>query len=748
MIRSIFNSVTARILFLLVLALGSILGTAGLFWLFLADTSGLPGLFDKLGKQRMLSVQMVAAIHELDDDPARAREQLDEAATQFEQTLTELQTEQHRERPASPNLDVLVGETTDLWEQTRPAVETLLEPDPDAETLHNARGKILKNGPLLTDRSDAIVQDLRREAEESRQRMWWVMIGLVVFNLGLVLAGWLLSRRWIVRPLERLETAASTLRNGNLEARITSRDPGQFGNLQETFNQMADDIEELVESLEQQRNLAESISEHAPAGVLVHRQGDIIFSNAEISSLTGSEDLGHIDEFLGLFDARQRPDVRTLLYGREDCCGPKTSCRPVEVTVDGETKTLEIVALPIDYGDQRALLSVIRDITDRREFTARMMQMDRVLAVGTLVSGIGHEINNPLSFVLNNVQFVRSRLDKLETPPEELEEVHEALADAEKGAEQIREIVTRLRTFTHYEDETPGNLVDVEAAIDAAIQMARSDIRHRAELETDVDHDLPRVEGDGSRVAQVFLNLLVNAADAVEQQDEGRITVETTVADDRLIVEISDNGCGIDDEVADRMFDPFFTTKSPQRGTGLGLASAQSVVESHDGVLTFESTPGVGTTFRVELPVADSAGPTTTDRQRSRTADGPRRIAVVDDEPGIGRTIERVLGDDHSVQAFASATEFLGALADGAEYDVVFCDLLMPDLTAMDLVPLLEEDHPETARRLVLMTGGVCTPEAEDFVEQTDLPLSSKPIDNDELRQYVTRFGADEPTEA
>lgn len=700
------------------LALASILTTAGLFWMFLDDTSTRPSTFDELGKQRMLATQMVSATHKLETDPEAARQQLAESADDFESTLQGLYAPSRFPGTDTETLDEPLKQTQQLWEETQTALDILLSSQPGDTEFEEARRQILDNGPQLRELSDDIVQTMRGEAESSSRRMWWVMLAAVVFNAGLLVAGWWLSRRWLVRPLGQLESAAGTLRSGRLDTRIDTDQDGEIGRLATTFNEMAREIETLVESIERERAIAESVVTFAPAGVVVHRDGQIVLADPDFLTVAGDTDVETVDEVVDWFAADDQPRVRKLMAAREDCCGPTTSCQPVELTGD-EVRTVEIVSVPIDYGDDEAILSVFRDITERREFTARMMQMDRVIAVGSLVSGISHEINNPLSFVLNNLDFTLRRLDDGEPDAS----IREALVDAREGAVEIRDLIDRLRTFTHFDDDSPGDRCDLEPVIEAAVQMARGEIPPDTDLEVDIGDNLPVVEGDPSKLAQLFLNLLLNAADAVDEQPgASNISMTSRLDDGWIVVEVTDCGPGIDDEIADRIFDPFFTTKSPQEGTGLGLAACQDIVDSHGGIISFETTPGEGTTFIVRLPTADAGTADDGDEDSCR-------IAVVDDNPEVADQIRRRHGDDAGVEFLNSAHHLLGALADGKDWDVVVCNVMLPDLTGMDLFSIIDEDHPDMADRLVFVVDEHPGADIESFVDETQVVTLRSPLD-------------------
>lgn len=245
---------------------------------------------------------------------------------------------------------------------------------------------------------------------------------------------------------------------------------------------------------------------------------------------------------------------------------------------------------------------------------AKMMEADRMIAVGTLAAGVGHEINNPLTYVSGGIDFARRTLRELadddaladaEHVRRELAEVIEALEDASEGTGRVRDIARDLRTFARHEESQKVEPVDVVPIIELALDMAHHEIRHRATLVRDYADDAVAM-GDESRLAQVFLNLVVNAAQAIElgPADENEIEVVTRREDDQIVIEIHDTGKGIRPEDRHIVFEPFRTTKPEGEGTGLGMAISRNIVQSLGGTIEFDSELGVRTVFTVRLPAA------------------------------------------------------------------------------------------------------------------------------------------------
>jgi signal transduction histidine kinase len=392
-------------------------------------------------------------------------------------------------------------------------------------------------------------------------------------------------------------------------------------------------------------------------------------------------------------------------------------------------------------------LVVLRDVSERRQLSARLALADRMVSVGTLAAGVAHELNNPLAYVTANLVFVDERLERVApaagagaADADLVPQLREAIRDARDGAERMRLIIRDLKTFSRGDEEQTGP-VELGRVIDTCVSMAWNEIRHRARLVKDLA-PIPPVLANEGRLGQVFLNLLVNAAQAIPegQAERHRIRVSAALAaDGRVAVEIADSGSGIPADLLPRIFDPFFTTKPPGVGTGLGLSICHSIVAALGGEIQVESQAGRGATFRVLLPPAPPAGAEPAAAAAPRPAARRARILVVDDEPLVGSVIERTLRAEHAVEVVASARAALQRIEAGARYDAIVSDLLMPDMSGMDLHAALAATRPELARRMVFLTGGAFTPAARAFLERETVVCLEKPFELAALRAALAR---------
>jgi signal transduction histidine kinase len=388
----------------------------------------------------------------------------------------------------------------------------------------------------------------------------------------------------------------------------------------------------------------------------------------------------------------------------------------------------------------------LRETRIRRERVAMQEQLlisDRMASVGILAAGVAHEINNPLNAVLGNLVLALEDLSALQVEIGDVPRVRELveqLHDAHESAERIRDIAVDMKLFARTESEE-RTAVDVRTVVESSVRMARTEIRHRCRVTTDFA-DVPPVHANESRLGQVFLNLIVNAAQSIPEgrMEENEIAIRTgRDGDGRVTVEVRDTGSGISPEVRKRLFTPFFTTKAAGVGTGLGLSICHRIVSELGGTITVESEVGVGSCFRVHLEPVEAAVANESDTPTPVGEHAARRgsVLVVDDEPMLGVLTRRILEGAHDVETTTSAQEALDWIRDGRRFDLIICDLMMPAMTGMDLYEELEAVAPDQARLMVFLTGGAFTPRGRQFLERVPNLCLDKPIDIAALRALV-----------
>nr|MCH9685775.1 response regulator [Deltaproteobacteria bacterium] len=348
-------------------------------------------------------------------------------------------------------------------------------------------------------------------------------------------------------------------------------------------------------------------------------------------------------------------------------------------------------------------------------------------------------------WMMTNLQMAHDELGAAGLRSRERDGLRQTVEDALQGGRRVMSIVRDLKTLSR-DSERVGH-ADVHAALDLACRVASRQIEVRARLVRDYGH-VPSVQAPAGRLGQVFLNLLVNAARAIPEDDptHHRITLRTRVRDDQVEVMVRDDGRGIPRSVLPHIFDPFYTTRGDDDGTGLGLSITRSIVDGLGGSIDVHSREGDGATFTVRLPIAErgSDWAATSNNEPARIASprrpqtvapGPLRVLVIDDEPLLGKSLRRAL-PDHDVVVTEDPAHGL-ELCGTTDFDVIICDLMMPVIGGQDVYEHLQEHAPELAARVIFMTGGAFTPSAQRFIRTVDNIVLTKPFAPVDLREAI-----------
>lgn len=472
----------------------------------------------------------------------------------------------------------------------------------------------------------------------------------------------------------------------------------------------------------------------------------------ETNALTWSDELRRtfslpdgVEPTLEFFTQAIHPDDRDRFLAEVD--DAVSAQRPFYLNhrillADGTVRWLHCrgVVLQGDGGRPMSVVGSSQDVTDQKMLEAKLLLSDRLASIGTMASGITHEINNPLAYIATNLELIDRHLSPAGGKPD-LARVREALEAARHGSDRVREIVRGLKTFARPEEERL-QAVSLARVVDFAARIVSVDLESRARLVREYV-DVAHVIANEARLTQVFVNLLVNAAHAIERgtpdDNEIRIGIRAT-SGDRVVVEISDTGTGISKANLERIFDPFFTTKPTGLGTGLGLAICKGIIAELDGDISVESEPGVGSTFRVTLPVVSD--PALVDARpepvpTSKTTCRRSRILIVDDEQRYAKSLEMLLASDYEVAIANNGKRALELFTQGERYDVILCDLMMPQMTGMDLHAALAELAPEQHARMVFLTGGATNDRARAFLSRSDIRHLEKPLELAELEAAI-----------
>jgi PAS domain S-box-containing protein len=390
----------------------------------------------------------------------------------------------------------------------------------------------------------------------------------------------------------------------------------------------------------------------------------------------------------------------------------------------------------------RGIVINLRDITEKRAQEAHLRRVERLASLGTLVGGVAHELNNPLTAIKGFAQLMLLN----DQPTGD----REALETIGREANRAASIVSNLRLLARRTQERAVmGPVDVNDAVRHVLKLRRYSIEtSNVLLVHDLDPALTFVWADRGQVEQVVLNLVVNAEQALAgQQRDRKLTVRTRIHDDTATIEVEDNGPGIPVAELDRIFDPFWTTKSPGIGLGLGLSLVHNIVTDHRGRISVESEIGRGARFIVELPVVPTPPASCAPAEPEVEADAPTRalrILVIDDEPSIRVSLDRFLRRrGHRVDTAAAGAEALHMIERAATdpYNVIVSDLRMPGLQGEELFDLLRERDQSWERRIVFITGDAATPKAARAFAAAAVPLLHKPFDLMDLARTIDAIG-------
>jgi PAS domain S-box-containing protein len=487
----------------------------------------------------------------------------------------------------------------------------------------------------------------------------------------------------------------------------------------------------------------------ADAVVVADESGVISYANAAAETSLGMRLAGRAKESVAQF-GMFRADKKTPFTTEElplvrAVRGENTDEVAVFVRPPNDPRGLwlSVNTRPLIDADglRRGGVAVFRNVTTEKEAQEHLMISDRMASVGMLAAGVAHEINNPLAAVVANLDFSLDNMQNLMNSKGAvplLANMKEALQDAREGAERVRKIVQDLKVFSRSEEAT-NTSVDVERVMESSLRMAWNEIRHRAHVVKNYQR-VPPILGNEPRLGQVFLNLLVNAAQAIPEgrADSHEIRVVTRFEPPkRVIIEVHDTGPGIPPEVLSQLFTPFFTTKPVGVGTGLGLAICRRIVSGFGGEITVESEVGRGTIFRISLPAAVQRPTSSKSTPSSSLSSRRGKILSVDDDPGVSSVIRRVLSAEHDVTLLSNATDALDRIFEGERFDVILCDLMMPVITGLEFYQTLVQRVPEQAERIVFLTGGAFTAKTKELLDKTPNARLEKPFSIKDLKALI-----------
>ena len=490
--------------------------------------------------------------------------------------------------------------------------------------------------------------------------------------------------------------------------------------------------------------------------LLLDADGRILMASDRLAAIFGFEsrrllEFGTMDALIGSLAYHFLRPAETAARWREHVRqGDVASWDEFELAHPSR-KIVERFARPLykPNGTRLGWLEVFRDITGQRLIQSKLIQTEKMAALGQLVSGIAHELNNPLTSIQGYAQLLLSRRSATDRAADALRISQEA--------ERAGRIVKNLLLFSR-EAKPERRAVHLNEVIERTLSLRSYELKlENIEVELALDPGLPQTLADAAQLQQVVLNLIVNAEQAIvlargEEARNGRILIRTRrLAGDRVAMEVSDDGPGISPEIVPRIFDPFFTTKPPGVGTGLGLSIVYGIVQEHGGEVSVDSLPGRGTTLTVELPALSVSGfdfpgrepaiqPRTaavTPLQALEQTEAKGHILIVEDEPTVAELIADVLAEEgHRVDTLLDSRVALGRLEEKS-YSLVICDLKMPYVDGPGLYRALVRRENPMQHRVLFVTGDTMGPRTLEFLKSSGLPYLAKPFLVEELKEAV-----------
>ncbi len=398
---------------------------------------------------------------------------------------------------------------------------------------------------------------------------------------------------------------------------------------------------------------------------------------------------------------------------------------PTSVEIRAGERILLFTSIPL--AEPGSAVLVFEDQTDRRRLQEQLIQSEKMSAIGQLIAGVAHDLNNPLASVVGFSDFLA---EAAEIPPSLQEPLQVIRQEAERAATIVKNLLSFARSQEGERARQP-----VTPLLESTLGLLRNQLMaHNVEATLEVEPGLPELWVNANQIKQVFVNLINNAAQAIASDaPSGRIWIAAKRVPDGLAVSVTDSGPGISDELAARVFEPFFTTKPEGQGTGLGLSICQGIVKEHGGRITLETRPGAGATFTVELPLAAPA-PRPDARPAPLAESRPLHILVVDDEPHILHYMRATLESwGHTVEVASDGAYALERALAGP-FDVIICDLRMPHLSGRDMYLKLARHDPRAAERIIFATGDTVRGDTLQFLQRLGRPYLHKPFTLAELR--------------
>jgi PAS domain S-box-containing protein len=491
---------------------------------------------------------------------------------------------------------------------------------------------------------------------------------------------------------------------------------------------------------------------------LKERRYQLLMDNATCGIVTSDENgiINDINKQAAAIFARDKPDIinhdfREYLPASEN---GYATLQMEKLTIEkrigpnkrkvlqpsGAIRDIEFSAACVESQTDKLYLYIIEDITEKSKLLEQSLLAYKMSSIGVLTLGIIHEINNPLNWLLSNLQSIK---EKIRTLPAQDTKSHRLIAsfseytnECIEGAQKIALIVHDLKAFSHVENK---NIipVDINAAISSAIHIVEHEVKHSMQLKMELCGELPFLLLSTNRLQQVFVNLIVNAAQSFSnpKNPKNLLIIKTTLERNNLRIDFTDNGSGIKPENMDKLFIPFFTTKST--GIGLGLSISYNIIKTMGGEIHVKSTVDKGTTFSVTLPLSIKAA-IDPDIKINTTPKAKLKILIIDDLPYILNTLGRLLEDEQIVTLALGGREGLHLLETSkTNFDLIITDINMPDVSGIDIYRYIKNKHPEMAKQIIFLTGGSPSKKINNFLGSIKNPCLEKPFTLESLTAAI-----------
>lgn len=562
-----------------------------------------------------------------------------------------------------------------------------------------------------------------------RRAITVTVVAIIVISLLVVIA--VLQAQRIVKPITALEQVALRVGSGDLSARAEVAGPREVVAVARALNDM-------VAARRRSEELVNQAFGASPIGVALGTlDGQYLRVNAAFATMLGRTEAELCT--MNMRDVTHPDDLQPNLVALEELIdGTRDSYQAEKRYLHRDGRVLwaqlNLSVIHDAGGTPTSVVAQIQDIGERK----RVEAASRLAVVGTLAAGAAHEINNPLTYVLSNVSWAAQELKQLSGDKLLVgtEEVIEALNEAHEGATRVATIVSALKSFAR-QTNTLRAPTDVAEAMRKALQLTQTQLDNRAKVEVQLDAT-PAVLANAGELEQVFVNLLVNAVQAIPEghSSSNRIGVTVRLLKDSVVAEVTDTGSGMSARTREHLFEPFFTTKPVGVGTGLGLPICHGIITSFGGRIEVESELGTGTTLRVVLPSLEGRAKTPAKALRSALPKD-KRVMVVDDDPLVARAMARALGEGPEVVIITDPNLALARLVGGERVDLILCDVMMPGLSGEAFQAALATVSRDLAAGIIFITGGAFTAGATDFLAKTKNRWVQKPVETSVLRELV-----------